>query len=103
KTPSDSHVLHAENIDLKMRPGGREIQTVSAHPSGTLEFLANQPASHHRTLQGDDMLIAYGPQNRIDSFHAANVTTTTDPNAEEKKHNRAVSTTSSNDLTARFE
>jgi lipopolysaccharide export system protein LptA len=103
KTPSDSHVLRAENIDLKMRPGGREIQTVSAHPSGTLEFLPNQPASHHRTLKGDDMLIAYGPQNHIDSFHAANVTTNTDPNAEEKKHNRAVSTTSSKDLTARFE
>jgi lipopolysaccharide export system protein LptA len=103
KTPSDSHVLRAENIDLKMRPGGRDIQTVSAHPSGTLEFLANQPASHHRTLQGDDMLIAYGPQNHIDSFHAANVTTATDPNDEEKKHNRAVSTTSSKDLTARFE
>jgi lipopolysaccharide export system protein LptA len=86
-----------------MRPGGREIQTVSAHPSGTLEFLPNQPASHRRTLKGDDMLIAYGPQNHIDSFHAANVTTSTDPNAEEKKHNHAVSTTSSKDLMARFE
>jgi len=103
KIPPDSHVLRAENIDLKMRPGGREIQTVSAHPSGTLEFLPNQPASHRRTLKGDDMLIAYGPQNHIDSFHAANVTTSTDPNAEEKKHNHAVSTTSSKDLMARFE
>jgi len=103
KIPSDSHVLRAENIDLKMRPGGREIQTVSAHPSGTLEFLANQPASHHRTLKGDDMLIAYGPQNHIDSFHATNPTTTTDPNVEERKHNRPVSTTSSKDLMARFE
>ena len=103
KIPSDSHMLRAENIDLKMRPGGREIQTVSAHPSGTLEFLPNQPASHHRTLKGDDMLIAYGPQNHIDSFHATNVTTDTDPNAEEKKHNHAVSTTSSKDLMARFE
>ena len=31
--PTDSHVLRAENIDLKMRSGGREIQTVAAHPS----------------------------------------------------------------------
>jgi lipopolysaccharide export system protein LptA len=103
KTPADSHVLRAENIDLKMRPGGREIQTVSAQPSGTLEFLPNQPASHHRTLVGDNMLIAYGPQNHIDSFHATNPTTTTDPNAEEKKHNRPVSTTASKEIWARFE
>jgi len=103
KTPADAHVLRAENIDLKMRPGGREIQTLSAHPSGTLEFLPNQPASHHRTLAGENMLISYGPQNHIDTFHAGNVTTTTDPNADEKKHNRAVTTTSSKQLTARFE
>jgi lipopolysaccharide export system protein LptA len=103
KTPADSHVLRSENIDLKMRSGGREIQTVSAHPSGTLEFLPNQPASHHRTLYGDNMLIAYGEKNHIDSFHAFNVTTTTDPNADEKKRNRSVSSTSSKELTARFE
>jgi lipopolysaccharide export system protein LptA len=103
KTPADSHVLRSENIDLKMRPGGREIQTLSAHPSGTLEFLPSQPASHHRTLVGENMLISYGPQNHVDTFHANNVTTTTDPNAEEKKHNRAVTATSSKDLTAHFE
>jgi lipopolysaccharide export system protein LptA len=110
KIPADSHVLRAENIDLKMRPGGRDIQTVLARPSGTLEFLPNQPASHHRTLTGDDMAIAYGPQNHIDSFHATNPTTTTDPSAEEvkpgadgKPKHRPVSTTSSKDLSARFE
>jgi len=103
RTPADSHVLRSENIDLKMRPGGREMLTVAAHPSGTLEFQPNQPASHHRTLKGDNMSIAYGAQNHIESFHAANVTTTTDPNADEKKRNRAVSTTSSKDLAARFD
>ncbi|HEX3742407.1 MAG TPA: LptA/OstA family protein [Bryobacteraceae bacterium] len=103
KTPADSHVLRAENIDLKMRPGGKEIQTVSAHPAGTLEFLPNQPVSHHRTLVGENMLISYGPKNHIDAFHATHVTTTTDPTIDEKKHNRAVSKTSSNDLLARFE
>lgn len=103
RLPTDSHLLRAENIDMKMRPGGRDIQTVAARPSGTLEFLPNQPASHHRVLQGDDMLITYAAQNHIDSFHATNVKTTTDPNADEKKHNRAVSTTSSRELSARFE
>ena len=110
KVPADSHVMRAENIDLKMRPGGRDIQTVSAHPSGTLEFLPNQPASHHRTLQGDDMLIAYGPQNHIETFHATKVTTVTDPSADElkpgpdgKPKKRPSSTTSSKELLARFD
>ncbi len=101
--PADSHVLHADNIQMEMRPGGREIRTVSAHPSGTLEFLPSQPASHHRTLQGDEMLITYAAQNRIESFHATNTRTTTDPNPEEAKRNRAVSTTTSKDFSARFE
>ena len=103
KTPPDSHVLRSENIDLKMRPGGREIQTVAAHPSGTVEFLPNQPASHHRTLQGDGMLITYGAQNHIETFHATDTKTATDPNEEEKKRKRAIATTSSQELTARFE
>ena len=103
KQPTDSHVLRSENIEMKMRPGGRDIQTVSARPSGTLEFLPNAPTSHHRTLQGDDMLITYAAQNRIESFHSTNIKTTTDPNAEELKHKRAVSITSSKDLAARFD
>ena len=103
RQPTDSHVLRSENIEMKMRPGGREIQTVSAHPSGTLEFLPNQPASHHRKLQGDQMLISYAAQNRIEGFRATNVKTTTDPNPEELKRKVAVSTTSSRDLAALFE
>ena len=102
RQPGDAHILRAENIDMKMRPGGREIQTVTARPSGTLEFLPGMPARHHRVLKGDDMLIAYAPQNRIESFHATNVTTTTDPNADELKRKRPVSTTSSRDFVARF-
>jgi lipopolysaccharide export system protein LptA len=103
KAPADAHVLRSENIDLKMRPGGRDIQTVSAHPSGTLEFMPGQPASHHRTLRGDNLLIDYGPQNHIEDFRTSNVTTTTDPNDEERKHNRGVTTTSSKEMAARFE
>ena len=100
---AETHVLHSESIGMKMRPGGRDIETVSAHPSGTLEFLPNLPTQHHRTLVGDEMLIAYAPQNRIESFRATNVKTTTDPNAEELKRNRAVSTTASRDFAARFD
>ena len=103
KAPADSHVLSSEHIVMKMRPGGKDIETVSANPSGVLEFLPNVPTNRHRTLRGDDMLITYAPKNHIEGFHATNATTTTDPNAEELKRKRPVSRTSSKDFSARFE
>src|ERR1019366_7873718 len=52
---------------------------------------------------GNDLYIAYGPQNRIESFRARNVTTRTEPTADERKRNRALSITTSRDLLARFD
>ncbi len=74
-----------------MRPGGKDIDRVITHAPGTLEFLPNLPAQHHRMLSGNDMLIAYGAQNRIDTFHATDVKTTTDPSAEERKMRKNIS------------
>jgi lipopolysaccharide export system protein LptA len=88
---------------MKMRPGGREIETVVTHAPGVLEFLPNQPADHHRTLNGNDLVIGYGPQNRIQSFRARDVTTRTEPTADERKRNRALSITTSRDLLAHFD
>ena len=51
-----------------MRPGGKEIERVTALTPGTLEFLPNTPAQRHRTLTGKDMLIAYGPLNARSEF-----------------------------------
>ena len=70
---------------MKMRPGGREIETLVTKTPGQLEFIPNLPAQHHRTLDGKDFVIAYGAQNRVDNFHANDVRTTTDPTAEEKQ------------------
>ncbi len=103
REPGETHVLRSETLDLKMRPGGREIASMVTHAPGTLEFLPNLPTQHHRVLNGNDMVIAYGPQNRIESFHAVNARTTTDPTAEEKKHNRAVSVTASREIGVRFD
>jgi lipopolysaccharide export system protein LptA len=100
---SETHVLRAEAFDMKMRPGGREIESlVTGDIPGRLEFLPNTPAQRRRLLDGRDFAIAYGQQNRVDSFKARDVKTTTEPNADEKKRNRAVSTTSSRDFEARF-
>jgi len=103
RQPGETHVLRSNQIEMKMRPGGREIDTVVTHAPGKLEFLPNLPAQHHRTLDGKDLFIAYGPQNRIESFRAAGVRTQTDPTAEERRRNRAPFVTTSRDLLARFD
>jgi lipopolysaccharide export system protein LptA len=100
---SETDVLRSENIEMKMRPGGREIETVVTRTPGVLEFLPNLPTQRHRTLNGNDLVIAYGPQNRIQSFRAGAVTTRTDPTAEERQRNRTFSITTSRDLLAHFD
>ena len=103
RVPGESHILRADKMEMKMRDGGREIASVAATTPGTLEFIPNQPAQHHRILNGNDMLIAYGPQNRIESFHAKDVRTQTDPTAEELKRKRVPSITTSREMQAGFD
>jgi len=100
---AETHVLSSDNLQMKMRPGGREIEQVVTEGRGNLEFQPNLPAQHHRVLTGDNMRIAFGPQSRIDSFHATGVHTVTDPNDEERKRNRAQSVTDSRQIAARFD
>ena len=100
---SETHVLKSENLEMQMRPGGKEVAQVSTHAPGTLEFLPNLPTQRRRVLTGQGMLIAYGADNRIESFHAVDVKTVTDPNAEERKRNRAQSVTTSREIRARFD
>jgi lipopolysaccharide export system protein LptA len=103
RPPSESHVLRADKMEMKMRDGGREIASVAALTPGTLEFLPNQASQHHRTLTGNDMFITYGAQNRIESFRANNVRTQTDPTAEELKHKRVATITTSRQMRASFD
>src|SRR5215471_13651199 len=101
--PGETHTLHSDVLEMKMRPGGREIETVLTHAPARLEFFPNLPAQHHRTLDGKDMVIAYGPQNRIDSFRATEIKTETDPSEDERRRNIASSHTASHEILARFE
>jgi lipopolysaccharide export system protein LptA len=98
----ETHILHSNAVEMKMRPGGRDIAGVEIHSPGTLEFVPNMPAQHHRLMEGSSMTIAYGADNRIESFHANDAKTTTDPTAEEKKRGRALTVTASKELLARF-
>jgi lipopolysaccharide export system protein LptA len=100
---TETHVLRSETLAMKMRPGGKEMESVTTKAPGRLEFLPNQPIQHHRVMEGRDFVIAYGPGNHIENFHASNVKTVTDPTDEERKRNRVQSTTASRNLEARFE
>ncbi|HEY1217663.1 MAG: LPS export ABC transporter periplasmic protein LptC [Bryobacteraceae bacterium] len=101
--PGDTHVLSSDKLEMTMRPGGKELDRVITHGLSSLEFVPNAAANHHRVLRGNDFLIGYGKDNRIDTFHATDAHTATDPNAEERKRKRAQSVTSSREINARFD
>jgi lipopolysaccharide export system protein LptA len=103
RQPGETHVLRSDIIDLAMRPGGREIETVTTRAPGRIEFIPNLPAQHHRTLDGKDIRIAYGAQNRIESFRAREARTVTDPTEAERKRNRKPAVTTSRELLAHFD
>jgi lipopolysaccharide export system protein LptA len=100
---SETHTLRSETVDMKMREGGRDIQTVTTGAAGTLEFFPNLPAQHHRTLDGNNFLISYAPQNRIESFRATDAKTRTDPSEEEQRRKRPPSFTASRVFLASFD
>lgn len=105
KTP-DTKTITAEVMDLKMRPGGKELQHVQTHTPAVLEFEPHQAARHRRLVKGVRMSIEYGPKNEVQSFHTTNAETQTDPSEEEKKRkkgNVAVAYTSSKTLDAAFD
>lgn len=99
----ESHILRSDTLTMKMRPGGRNLESVVTHSPGTLEFIPNLPIQHHRLLEGNDMVINYGADNRIESFHSTSARTRTEPTDDEKKHNRVASVTASRDLMAHFD
>ena len=101
--PGDTHVLSSDDLQMTMRPAGKEIDRIVTRGPSSLEFVPNTAAGHHRILRGKDFLIAYGHDNRIDTFHATDVRTTTEANADERKRQRAQSVTSSRELTATFD
>lgn len=105
RQPGETHVLRSDTLNMKMREGGHDIGSIVTHDAGSLEFLPNLPAQHHRVLQGNNMVIAYGPQNRLESFQATQVRTVTDPSGEELKRDktRKPSITASRDMLAHFD
>ena len=79
KEMPDTRVLRSETIRLKMRaPDGKEVESAETDGPGTLDFLPNRPGQPKRNLTGDRIWIAYGAENRIQSFRSVNVKTRTE-------------------------
>ncbi len=101
--PPETHVIHSDTIEVKMREGGREVESVETQSAGTLDFLPNQPTQHQRRLEAEHMTMIYGATNQLESFRATKVRTETEPNEQERAKQTPVSKTRSDNLTARFD
>jgi len=103
---ADTKILKSDALDLHMQPGGKDLERVTTHAPGTLEFIPNQIARHRRVLKASQMDIAYGAKNEIQSFHAVNASTETQPSEDDrkkKKPNLAVAYTNSKTIDATFD
>ncbi len=75
---AETRILRSEVIHLNMRPGGKDIDNVETDGAGTVDFLPNRPGQPKRFMQGDRIWIAYGADNRIQSFRSVNASTRTE-------------------------
>lgn len=101
--PPETHVIHSDTIEVKMREGGREVESVETQAPGTLDFLPNQPTQHQRRLEAERMTMIYGASNQLESFRATKVRTETEPNEQERAKKQPVSKTRSDNLSATFD
>ncbi len=101
--PADTRVLRSDTITLKMKNAGKEIDTVETAGPGTVDFLPNRAGQPKRFLKGDRIWIAYGAENRIQSFRSVNVSTRTEKPPQADKPKPDPSITESKDLLAIFD
>ena len=99
----ETKIMRSEVIQVSMKPGGQEIQTVETHTPGSLEFVPNAPGQKHRFLNGERFWIKYGAQNEIESFRAITAVTRTESEQIKGKPPIPPAITSSKDLLAEFE
>lgn len=103
KDPAETRILRSQVIVVAMRPGGREIDNLETQAPSTLEFLPNHAGQRHRKFFGDRMWIAYGANNRVQSFKSLNCRTESDPTPEERAKKGPQTFTVSKNVTAAFD
>jgi lipopolysaccharide export system protein LptA len=75
----ETRVLHTDRAILKMRPGGKELETVESVTPSHLDFLPNRAGQRHRTLDASSLFVAYAADNIMQWFRAENAATRTEP------------------------
>jgi lipopolysaccharide export system protein LptA len=73
--PGDTKILKSDTIELSMKEGGQDIDSVVTRSAGTFEVVPNIPTKSHRWITGDQFWIQYGESNQIQSFRTVNATT----------------------------
>src|SRR5262249_25641545 len=74
----ETRILRSDVVEMKMRPGGEQLESIDTPGRGTLEFLPNRAGQHKRRVEGDKFHVAYGADNQIESFHTGQATTRTE-------------------------
>jgi lipopolysaccharide export system protein LptA len=104
---ADTKNLRSESVDVFMRPDGKELDHIATLAPGTMEFLPNQATRSRRLVRSDRMLIHYGANNEIQTFHADTASTETHPSKDEiakkKKTATDIAVTSSKTLDTTFD
>jgi lipopolysaccharide export system protein LptA len=102
-TPSETRILRSRQIDLEMKPGGKEVREIFTPSTAQLEFKPNAPGQAHRIIAASKMRIIYGDHSYIDTFHGWNVATHTDkPPTPGQKKPPSPALTWSDEMIAKF-
>ncbi len=83
--PGLKRVLRSEEIDLKMRPGGEEIERVETRARGVIEFHPAAKGQALRRMEAARIVAVYGPANRVRNLAATDAATRSEPPATEGK------------------
>jgi lipopolysaccharide export system protein LptA len=81
---AETRILRSDTIRMQMRPNGEDIDNVVTDGPGTVDFLPNRPGQPKRWMKGDRIWIAYGADNRIQTFRSINAMTRTDKPAGDR-------------------
>lgn len=100
---AETRVLRSDTIRMKMQPGGKDIASAETDGPATLDFLPVRPDQPKREVKGDRIWIAYGPDNRIQSFRSVNAATRTDKPPTAKQPMPPPAITSSKEILAAFD
>lgn len=100
KSPAETKVLTSEVIELKMRPGGEEVDKIETHTPAHIDLEPNRAGQRKRALDGERIYINYAAKNQVETLRGIKVATKTDPDPARKGLPPAL--TWSQDLLAKF-